>query len=209
MDSSSVFPRLNDKHTVLLKNIIKGSNIQAGDFSYYHDLGDPLQFEANNVLYHYPVNNDKLIIGKYCSIASGVKFLFNGGNHKSSSFANFPFAIFPDLFKSGLKVNDCWDNKGDIIVGNDVWIGYESLIMSGVSIGDGARIASRSIVTKNVAPYEVVGGAPAKVIKKRFDDDTIQELLNLRWWDLDAADIERIIPALVEDDMNKLKKMLS
>jgi virginiamycin A acetyltransferase len=205
MNASTIFPRSNDNQTVLLKNIIKNQNIQVGDFTYYHDMTDPLQFEKNNVLYHYPVNNEKLVIGKYCSIACGAKILFNGGNHRSSSLSNFPFAIFTELFPSDLNITDSWDNKGDIIIGNDVWIGYEALIMAGVTIGDGARIGSRSIVTRDVAPYEVVAGAPARVVRKRFDDDTISELLKIKWWDMNASEVERIIPFLTEGDLGKLK----
>lgn len=204
MNASTIFPRSNDNQTVLLKNIIKDPAIRVGDFTYYHDMTDPLQFEKNNVLYHYPVNEEKLLIGKYCSIACGAKFLFNGGNHRSASLANFPFAIFTELFPSGLNITDSWDNKGDIIIGNDVWIGYEALIMAGVTIGDGARIGSRSIVTRNVAPYEVVAGAPARVVKKRFDDSTIRELLKIKWWDMDAAGVERIIPFLAEGNLSGL-----
>jgi virginiamycin A acetyltransferase len=135
MNKDTIFPRTNSTTTVLLKNIVKNKNISIGDFTYYDDFVDPMRFEQNNVIYHYPeVNNDKLIIGKFCSIANGAKFLFNAGNHKSSSLANFPFAIFEELFNSRLGVANAWDNKGDIVIGNDVWIGYDALIMSGIHI---------------------------------------------------------------------------
>ena len=180
-----IFPRSNDRQTCMLKNIVKNKNIVIGDYTYYHDFNNPLEFEANNVLYHYLINNDKLIIGKFCSIASGAKFLFNGGNHKSDSFVNYPFSIFPEIWNNNLKVNESWDNKGGIIIGNDVWIGYEAIIMAGVKIGDGARIGTRAIVTKDVKPYEIVGGVPAKLIRKRFDEETTELLEQLKWWDKD------------------------
>ncbi len=208
IDKSSCFPRISDKNTCSLKAVVNDKRIIIGDYTYYHDFKDPVDFEQNNVLYHYPVNDEKLVIGKFCSIASGAKFLFNGGNHKNESFANYPFAIFPDLWPVGLRINDCWDNKGDIIIGNDVWIGFEALIMAGVTISDGARIGSRSVVTKDVGPYEVVGGIPAKLIKKRFDDDTIELLLKLRWWDLDEATIMENITTLINADKEALKELV-
>ncbi|MDR1434771.1 CatB-related O-acetyltransferase [Candidatus Endomicrobiellum devescovinae] len=210
MNKDIIFPRTNSTTTVLLKNIVKNKNISIGDFTYYDDFVDPTRFEQNNVIYHYPdLNNDKLIIGKFCSIANGVKFLFNAGNHSSSSLANFPFAIFEDLFNLGLDVTTAWNNKGDIVIGNDVWIGYDALIMSGVHIGDGAIIGSRAVVTRDVKPYEVVGGIPAKVIKKRFNEDIIKELLNIRWWDADILKIKKAIPEIVSGNIKNLRELLS
>lgn len=209
MDEEIIFPRKNDKNTCLLKNIIKKQNITAGKHSYYHDFDNPLDFENRNVLYHYPVNNDKLTIGNFCSIASGAKFLFNGGNHKAASFVNYPFPIFPDQWDCGIKVTEAWDNKGDITIGSDVWIGFEALIMAGVTVGDGAIIGSRSIVTKNVKPYEIVAGAPAKVIRKRFDEKTIELLLRLKWWNMEDSAIKIILPLLRNCDKEALKELVS
>jgi len=208
MNENLIFPRKNDKSTCLLKSIIKDENIVAGKYSYYHDFDDPLNFEKKNVLYHYGINNDKLIIGNFCSIASGAKFLFNGGNHKAASYVNYPFSIFPDQWDKNLKVTDSWDNKGDIVVGNDVWIGFEALIMTGVTIGDGAIIGSRSIVTKDVKPYEIVAGSPAKVIRKRFDDETIELLLQLQWWNMEDERIKEILPVLMNCKKDELKALL-
>lgn len=202
-----VYLRPNDKNTCLLKSIVTDKNIIVGEYTYYHDMSDPLGFEKNNVLYHYPVNDDKLIIGNFCSIAHGAKFLFNGGNHKSASFVNYPFAIFGDLFPSGAKINDSWDNKGDIRIGHDVWIGYEAIIMAGVTVGNGARIGTRALVTRDVAPYEVVGGVPARVIKKRFDEETIAALEKLEWWFFDEKRITEILPVLMGNDTAKLKAL--
>ncbi|MDR1104224.1 MAG: CatB-related O-acetyltransferase [Endomicrobium sp.] len=210
MNKDAIFPRVNSTTTVLLKNIVKSKNISIGDFTYYDDFADPMRFEQNNVIYHYPdLNNDKLIIGKFCSIANGAKFLFNAGNHSSSSLANFPFAIFEYLFNLGLEITTAWNNKGDIVIGNDVWIGYDALIMSGVHIGDGAIIGSRAVVTRDVKPYEVVGGIPAKVIKKRFNEDIIKELLNIRWWDADILKIKKAIPEIVSGNIKNLRELLS
>lgn len=138
-----------------------------------------------------------------------MKFLFNAGNHSSPSLANFPFAIFEDLFNLGLDVTTAWNNKSDIVIGNDVWIGYDALIMSGVHIGDGAIIGSRAVVTRDVKPYEVVGGIPAKVIKKRFNEDIIKELLNIRWWDADILKIKKAIPEIVSGNIKNLRELLS
>ena len=159
-------------------------------------------------MYHYPVNKDKLIIGKICSIACGAKFLFNGGNHKSNSYVNYPFSIFNKLWEGDLNVNDSWDNKGDIIIENGVWIDYEAIIMAGVKIGNGARIATRAVVTKDVNPYEVVGGVPAKFLKKRFDDEIIELLEKLQWWNKNDTKIKEIIPILMSMEKNKLKELL-
>ena len=202
-----IFTRPGDKQMCQLKEIVRNENLIIGDYTYYHDFQNPLDFEKNNLLYHYPINNDKLIIGKFCSIASGAKFLFNGGNHKSDSYVNYPFSIFNRLWDIDLKVNESWENKGDIIIGNDVWIGYEAIIMAGVTIGNGARIATRAVVTKDVNPYEIVGGVPAKLIKKRFDDETIELLEKLKWWDKNETEIKKIIPILMSLNKQELKRL--
>lgn len=208
MNKEDIYPRKGDYQACHLKNIVKNPNIRVGDYTYYHDFENPLDFEKKNVLYHYPVNNDRLIIGRFCSIASGARFLFNGGNHKSESFINYPFAIFRELWEHGLDVTDSWDNKGDIVIGNDVWIGHDAIIMSGVTIGNGARIATRAVVTKDVGPYEVVGGIPAKRLKKRFSDEIIGALEKLQWWNKDETEIKRIMPVLMSADINRLKQLL-
>ncbi|HBG7937104.1 TPA: CatB-related O-acetyltransferase, partial [Clostridioides difficile] len=184
-NSTKVYPRNNDYQTVYLKNVITRENIEVGDYTIYNDFcNDPRDFEKNNVLYHYPINNDKLIIGKFCSIACNAKFLMTSGNHTLKSKSTYTFPIFYEEW--GLDINhitDAWDNKGNIIIGNDVWIGYDSIIMSGVHIGDGAIIGTRAVVTNDVPPYSIVGGVPAKIIKKRFNNNTISKLLEIKWWD--------------------------
>lgn len=184
-NSDKLYPRTGDTQTVYLKNVISRLNIEVGDFTMYNDfVNDPKDFERNNVLYQYPINNDRLIIGKYCSIACGAKFLFNSANHTMTSLSTYPFPLFFEEWGLEKKnVTNAWDNKGDIVVGSDVWIGYEAVILAGVTIGDGAIIGTRAVVTKDVPPYTIVGGIPAKPIRKRFDDEMISHLLALKWWD--------------------------
>lgn len=193
-----IYPRTGDHQTVYLKDVITNPNIEVGEYTMYNDfVNDPREFEKNNVLYHYPINGDKLIIGKFCSIACGAKFLFTSANHKMSSLSTYPFPIFYEEWGLDAKdIRNAWDNKGDIIIGNDVWIGYEAVIMAGVTIGDGAIIGTRAVVTKDVPPYTIVGGVPAKPIRKRFDDATVERLIKLRWWDWEYEKIAQSIAAI-------------
>lgn len=198
MQSDQIYPRTGDRDTVYLRNVIQDPSISVGEFTIYNDfVHDPRLFEQNNVLYHYPVNGDRLIIGKFCSIACGAKFLFNSANHSLASLSTYPFPIFYEEW--GLNIQNvaaAWDNKGDIVIGNDVWIGYEAVVLAGVTIGDGAVIGARAVVTKDVPPYAVVGGVPARLIRRRFPDDTISALLALRWWDWPADKIKPRLSAL-------------
>ncbi len=207
MDASKIYPRTNDTQTVYLKNVVTDSSIIVGDYTMYNDfVSDPTQFQKNNVLYHYPINHDKLIIGKFCSIACGAKFLFNSANHTLNSLATYPFPLFFEEWGLDRKnVADSWDNKGDIVIGSDVWIGYEAVIMAGVTVGDGAIIATRAVVTKDVPPYTIVGGVPAKPIRKRFSDETIDTLLALRWWDWENERIARNIAAIQTGHIEQIK----
>ena len=193
-----IYPRTGDHQTVYLKDVITNPNIEVGEYTMYNDfVNDPREFEKNNVLYHYPINGDKLIIGKFCSIACGAKFLFTSANHKMSSLSTYPFPIFYEEWGLDAKdIRNAWDNKGDIVIGNDVWIGYEAVIMAGVTIGDGAIIGTRAVVTKDVPPYTIVGGVPAKPIRKRFDDATVERLIKLRWWDWEHEKIAQSIAAI-------------
>ena len=203
---SRVYHRPHDGQTVYLKDVITGPNIEVGEYTIYNDfVRDPRDFEKNNVLYHYPINGDRLVIGRFCSIACGAKFMFTSGNHSMQSLANYTFPIFFDEW--GLDVKDicnAWDNKGDTVIGNDVWIGYEAVIMPGVKIGDGAVIGTRAVVTKDVPPYTIVGGVPAKPIRRRFDDATVEKLEALRWWDWDEDRLKRALPAIQAGDIAAL-----
>jgi len=207
MERGLVYPRTGDTQTVYLKNVITRENIEVGDYTMYNDFyRDPREFEKNNVLYHYPVNQDKLIIGKYCSIACGAKFIFTSANHTSHSLATYPFPIFFEEWGlDGGNITEAWDNKGNITIGNDVWIGYEAVIMQGVTIGDGAIIGTRAVVTKEVPPYSVVGGVPAKHIKKRFDGKTIEALLKMKWWDWKEEKVKEKLPYIMNGNIEKIK----
>lgn len=202
-----IYPRTGDKETVYLNSVVTNPNISVGEYTMYNDfVNDPTQFEKNNVLYHYPINHDRLMIGKFCSIACGAKFIFNCANHTLSSLSTYPFPLFFEEW--GLtreKVTDSWDNKGDIVIGNDVWIGYEAVIMAGVTIGDGAIIGTRAVVIKDVPPYTIVGGVPARLIRKRFPDETISELLKIRWWDWPRERIAENISAIKQGCVHDLK----
>ena len=206
--TDKIYPRTGDRETVYLKNVIDNPNIQIGDYTIYNDfVHDPREFRKNNVLYHYPINKDRLIIGKFCSIACGAKFLFNSANHKMASLSTYTFPLFFEEW--GLEkenVAQAWDQKGDIIIGNDVWIGYEAVILSGVTIGDGAVIGCRAVVTKDVPPYTIVGGVPAKPIRKRFDEETIKELQKIKWWDWPEEKIAGKIPAIQAGDLEELRE---
>ena len=203
------YPRPHDRQTVYLKDVITGPNIEVGDYTIYNDfVRDPCEFERNNVLYHYPINGDRLIIGKFCSIACGAKFLFTSGNHSMQSLSSYTFPIFFDEWGLDAKnICDAWDNKGDTVIGNDVWIGYEAVIMPGVRIGDGAIIGTRAVVTKDVPPYTIVGGVPARPIRKRFDDAAIERLETLRWWDWDLDKIKRSLPIIQSGDLAALERV--
>lgn len=200
-DPQTRYPLPDQTRLVYLKNIITNPNILVGDYTYYDDFENPENFERN-VLYHFDFIGDKLIIGKFCSIASDVKFIMNGGNHRTDWFTNYPFPIFGAGWETAMPTE--WPHKGDTLVGNDVWIGYGATIMPGVHIGDGAIVATNAVVTKAVAPYAVVGGNPAQEIRRRFDPETIQSLLALRWWDWDIAKITRNLPAICGSDLATL-----
>lgn len=207
---TKIYPRTGDKQTVYLNAVVKDTQLEIGDYTIYNDfVNDPLLFEKNNVLYHYPIHKEQLIIGKFCSIACGTKFLFNCANHSLKSLSTYTFPLFYEEW--GLEKSDvatAWDDKGDIIIGNDVWIGYEAVIMAGVHIGDGAIIAARAVVTKDVPPYTIVGGTPAKEIRKRFDTETVEHLLKLKWWDWPVEKIRQRLPHLTQGNLDKLRKEL-
>jgi len=191
-----------------LNAAITRPTISVGDYTIYNDFrNDPRQFEENNVLYHYPINYDQLVIGKFCSIACGATFIFNSANHRQSALSTYTFPLFYEEWQlDKQEVTSAWDNKGDIIIGNDVWIGYEATILSGVRIGDGAIIGARALVTKDVPAYTVVGGVPAKELKQRFDPSTIQKLQQLQWWDWPYEKIQWGIPYLKNGDIDQLTK---
>jgi virginiamycin A acetyltransferase len=191
------------ERTAFLKPFITRPNIIVGDYTYYDDPRGTAQFESN-VLYHFDFIGDRLIIGKFCSIATDVRFIMNGGSHPTTWLTTYPFPIFGHGWEDAMPSS--WPTKGDTVVGNDVWFGYGALIMPGVRIADGAIIATASVVTKDVPPYAIVGGNPATVLRKRFDDAAIARLQALRWWDWDAAKITRNVKAICGTDVAALER---
>ncbi|MBW4653276.1 MAG: CatB-related O-acetyltransferase [Kaiparowitsia implicata GSE-PSE-MK54-09C] len=198
----SRYPMPGVDRLVFLKPIIQNPNILVGDYTYYDDPTDPEGFERN-VLYHFDFIGDKLIIGKFCSIAAGVTFIMNGGNHRTDWFTNYPFPVFGEGWEHAMPTD--WPNKGDTVVGNDVWLGYHATLMPGVQIGDGAIVASGALVTRNVAPYTVVGGNPAQPIRLRFDEAVIEELLQIQWWNWDIEKITRNLTAICSSNLAALR----
>jgi virginiamycin A acetyltransferase len=203
------FPRPSDATTVYLKNVIKRPQNVVGDFTIYNDPFCATEFETRNVLYQQTPYLGRLIIGKYCSIASGARFLFNSANHTLSSFSTYPFPLFGDEWESEVSPREAWDHKGDIVIGNDVWIGYEAVVLAGVRIGDGAIVGTRALVTKDVPPYSIVGGVPAKILRHRFDSETIAVLLKIRWWDWPHELVRRNLDAIRHMRLEELKTVIA
>lgn len=198
-----LFPIDGVKRTVFLKNIVKHPQIKIGDFTYYDDPDDIHNFEKN-VLYLFDFIGDELIIGKFCQIATGVRFIMNGANHALNGVSTYPFKVMGAKWsKASLDVV----NKGNTIVGNDVWIGNGVTIMQGVNIGDGAIIAANTTVTKDVKPYTIVGGNPHREIRQRFDNETINFLVALKWWNWDLEKITKHLDLLTNGDIDKLKQL--
>jgi len=197
------FPLENYNRLCYLKNIITNPNIIVGDYTYYDDFEDVSNFEKN-VKYHFDFIGDQLIIGKFCMIASNVTFIMNGANHLTESISSYPFAIFGKEWQHAMD-GKSYPNKGNTVIGNDVWIGYNVTIMPGISIGDGAIIAANTTVTKNIPPYAVAGGNPSRIIKKRFSNEEIETLLALKWWDWNIEKITSHVADLTGDVITNLK----
>ena len=200
-----------DKHPMkgfpqicFIKNTVSNPNIIIGDYTYYDDPEDSENFERN-VLYHFPFVGDRLIIGKFCALARGIKFIMNGANHQLDGFSTYPFYIFGNGWEKVTPQPEQLPYKGDTVIGNDVWIGYESVIMPGVKVGHGAIIAAKSVVVNDVAPYRIVGGNPAKPIRTRFDDTVIQSLLEIAWWDWEIEKVSRNLEKIVAADVEGLR----
>lgn len=199
---NTLYPIEGVTRTIYLKNIITNPQIIVGDYTYYDDPEDVYNFEKN-VLYLFDFIGDKLIIGKFCQIATGVRFIMNGSNHAMSGFSTYPFKVFGGKWSSKDPMQVV--SKGDTVIGNDVWIGNGATIMQGVKVGDGAIIGTNSLVTKDVEPYTIVGGNPAKKIRKRFDDGTIQLLLTVKWWDWDMDKITHHLDVITSGKIDELK----
>jgi len=202
-DPTDPHPLAGFPQVCFIKNTVRNPNIIVGDYTYYDDPLDAENFERN-VLYHYPFIGDKLIIGKFCAIAKGAQFIMNGANHKMSGISTYPFQIFGNGWEKVMPGEGDLPYKGDTVIGNDVWIGYEALIMPGVKVGNGAIIASRSVVTSDVPAYTVVGGNPAKPVRARFAPEVVAQLESLAWWDQSPAWITAHLGQIVSGDVEAL-----
>ena len=198
-DKNTIFPLPHYDRLCFLKNIIQSPNILVGDYTYYDDFDNVENFEKN-VKYLFDFIGDKLIIGKFCMIASNVIFIMNGANHLSAAISTFPFAIFGNDWSDAMDGKE-YPSKGNTVIGNDVWIGYGVTIMPGVLIGDGAIIATKSVVTRDVAPYSIVGGNPAEEIRKRFSEEKIDKLLHIKWWDWSIEKITNNVKNLTGNEI--------
>ncbi len=206
-------PRPELKHPIamhprvgFLKPLVDQPNIEIGDYTYYDSPEGPEKFVDHCVLHHYPFIGDRLVIGRFCAIAEGAQFIMNGANHAMSGFSTYPFNIFGDGWEKGFDPST-WrrEIRGDTIVKNDVWIGMKSVILPGVSIGNGAIVAAKAVVSHDVPDYAIVAGNPARVVKMRFDDRTVERLLALAWWDWPADKITRNLDAIRGSDIDALE----
>ena len=194
------------KRVGFLKPLVTAENIEVGDFTYYDDPDGPDLFQEKCVLHHYPFIGDRLIIGRFCAIAEGARFIMNGANHAMSGFSTYPFNIFGHGWEEGFD-ESTWKReiRGDTVVGTDVWIGMEAVFMPGVNIGHGAIAAAKAVVTHDVPPYAIVAGNPAKVVKTRFDQRTVDRLLKVAWWDWPVDKIGRNLNAIRGADIRALE----
>lgn len=202
-DPDNKHPMADFPQVCFIKNTISNPNIIVGEYTYYDDPEDSEDFERN-VLYHYPFLGDKLIIGKFCAIARGTQFIMNGANHKLSGISTYPFQIFGNGWEKVMPKPEELPYKGDTVIGNDVWIGYDALIMPGVHIGNGAIVSSRSVVVADIPAYTIVGGNPARQIKQRFDSETVARLELLAWWDWPIETITQHLELIVSGDIDAL-----
>ena len=207
-DPNVIFP--NEYGTsCFVKNVVHAPNIEIGDYTYYDDDTDPTGFERNNVLFNYPEFGDRLIIGKFCALAQGTTFIMGPANHRTGSASTYPFNAFGGAWTGATPDHmSQLPRKGDTVVGNDVWLGRECVVMPGVKIGDGAIVAAYSVVTRDVAPYTVAGGNPARFIKNRFDEELTWLLLRLKWWDLPPEELVAWLPILCDENLENLRSAL-
>ena len=204
---NEIFPNPKIPSLCFIKNVIKNPNIIVGEYTYYDDINGAENFESH-VTHHYDFIGDKLIIGKFCAIAKGIEFIMNGANHRINSITTYPFNIMGNGWeKSAPSLTDL-KLKGDTIVGNDVWIGQNVTVMPAVHIGDGAIIGANSVVAKDIPPYSVAVGNPCEVKRKRFDEDLIEYLLKIKWWDWNSEKIFKNMEALCSGDLTKIKNII-
>lgn len=199
-DPNLIHPIPGYDKEIYVKPTIKNPNIIVGEFTYIADA----EFESH-VTHHYEWLGDRLLIGRFCQIAAGVEFVMNGANHQLNAVTTFPFYTLQGWQADPPAPADL-PFKGDTVIGNDVWIGQNAVILPGVHIGDGAIIGANSVVGCAIEPYTVAAGNPAKAIRKRFDDELIALMLRFKWWDKDISEIQRLIPLLTCSDLNRVKR---
>ena len=204
---NEIFPNPKIPSLCFIKNVVKNPNIIVGEYTYYDDINGAENFESH-VTHHYDFIGDKLIIGKFCAIAKGIEFIMNGANHRINSITTYPFNIMGNGWEKSAPYLSELKLKGDTIIGNDVWIGQNVTVLPAVHIGDGAIIGANSVVAKDIPPYSVAVGNPCEVKRKRFDEDLIEYLLKIKWWDWDAEKIFKNMEALCSGDLSKIKNIV-
>ena len=204
---NEIFPNPKIPSLCFIKNVVKNPNIIVGEYTYYDDINGAENFESH-VTHHYDFIGDKLIIGKFCAIAKGIEFIMNGANHRINSITTYPFNIMGNGWEKSAPYLSELKLKGDTIVGNDVWIGQNVTVLPAVHIGDGAIIGANSVVAKDIPPYSVAVGNPCEVKRKRFDEDLIEYLLQIKWWDWNTEKIFKNMEALCSGDLSKIKNIV-
>jgi virginiamycin A acetyltransferase len=205
-DPTIIHPMPEQKRVGFLKPLVTRPTIEIGDFTYYDDPLGPERFEEQCVLYHFDFIGDRLVIGRFCAIAADTRFIMNGANHDMRGFSTYPFGILGQDWRAA------WDDgsveagyRGDTVVGNDVWFGTEAMVLPGVTIGDGAIVAARAVVSRDVPPYAIVAGNPARVVRMRFDEEMVSRLLAVAWWDWPVDKIMRNVDAIAGTNIGKLE----
>lgn len=201
-DPMAVYPKSGYDRMTNVRPTLTRANIEVGEFTYFSDQ----DFESH-VTHHYDFIGDKLVIGKFCQIGAGVNFVMNGANHQMNAATTFPFYVMDGWEQAPPAMSD-FRMKGDTVVGNDVWFGENVTVLPGVKIGDGAIIGRNSVVGTDVAPYTIVAGNPARLIRQRFDAELTDLLLRLRWWDKPVDEIQRLIPMLTSGDLDEVKRQI-
>lgn len=205
-DPNRLYPLPEHKRVMFIKNADLPDNMCIGDYSYYDDPRGIEGFKEN-ILYHFDFTGDRLVVGKFCALATKTKFIMNGGNHRTDALSTYPFVIFSGDWRGRFPEEENFPMKGDTIIGNDVWTGYNCTIMPGVNIGDGAVVAAEAVVSSDVPPYAIVAGNPARIIRMRFSEDVIAALLKIRWWDWDIQKITRHLPEISGQNIHQLLKI--
>lgn len=205
-DPSVLHPMPEHRRVTFIRNLDLPPNVEVGEYTYYDDPAGPGAF-LENILYHFTFLGDRLVIGRFCAIAAGTRFLMNGGNHRLDAPSTYPFAIFGGAWATAPTGK--FPNRGDTVIGNDVWLGYESTVLPGVTVGDGAVVAAKSVVSADVPPYAIVAGNPARVVRMRFSDADIARLLRIAWWDWDADRITAHLGAIGDGDVDALEAATS